>query len=216
MSLNRRSNGDCRLSRKSAADETAPEAVGQVMSGPDIADAGIRTYPGAMLETERLVLRPYILDDYADYVEMVMDPRSNFPGRQELSPEDAWHRLMRYAGHWALLGYGNFAIIEKASTQYVGETGLWDAHRGMGADFDGFDEAGWFIAPWAHGLGYGFEAALLVHRWYRARIGRHRTVCMIDPANTPSFGLASKLGYRPFHQSIYRNQPVVLFERIED
>lgn len=63
---------------------------------------------------------------------MAADPELDFPSRQPISREEAWHRLMRYAGHWALLGYGNFAVIEKSSGQYVGETGLWDAHRGMG------------------------------------------------------------------------------------
>src|SRR3546814_2786705 len=43
--------------------------------------------------------------------------------RQPLSPEDAWNRLLRYAGHWTLLGYGIFAVVEKASGRFIGEIG---------------------------------------------------------------------------------------------
>src|SRR3546814_19996070 len=61
--------------------------------------------------------------------------------RQPLSPEDAWNRLLRYAGHWTLLGYGIFAVVEKASGRFIGETGIADFHRGLGDDFDQAGEA---------------------------------------------------------------------------
>lgn len=136
---------------------------------------------------------------------MAADPELDFPSRQPISREEAWHRLTRYAGHWALLGYGNFAVIEKSSGQYVGETGLWDAHRGMGDDFDGYDEAGWFIASRVHGSGYAFEAADAAHRWYAMMVRRARTVCMIDPANDRSIRLANKLAYQPFREGVYKD-----------
>src|SRR3546814_17524593 len=59
--------------------------------------------------------------------------------RQPLSPEEAWNRLLRYAGHWTLLGYGIFAVVEKASGRFIGETGIADFHRGLGDDFDQAD-----------------------------------------------------------------------------
>src|SRR5262245_35851362 len=142
-----------------------------------------------MIETERLLLRPYRLEDYEPYLAMVSDPDLDFPSRQLITPEEAWHRLMRYVGHWTLLGYGNFAIIEKVTGEYVGETGLWDAHRGMGEDFDEYDEAGWFIARQSHGRGFAFEAAEAAHNWYEGFRGASRTVCMIDPDNQPSIRL---------------------------
>lgn len=166
-----------------------------------------------MLQTERLIVRPYRLEDYEPYVAMVSDPELDFPSRQSVSPEEAWHRVMRYAGHWALLGYGNFAVIEKCSGQYVGETGLWDAHRGMGEDFDGYDEAGWFFASGVHRRGYAFEAAHATHVWYEGIGRRSRTVCMIDSKNDPSVRLAHKLGYRPFREGVYKDHLVIMFER---
>jgi RimJ/RimL family protein N-acetyltransferase len=127
-----------------------------------------------MIETQRLILRPYELADYAPYCGMVcgVTPDS-FPSAQPISREDAWHRVMRYAGHWALLGFGLFAVIEKASGNYVGETGLADFHRGMGSDFDGSDEAAWYFVADRHRQGYAYEAAQAAHEWHAGRRGPH-------------------------------------------
>jgi len=84
----------------------------------------------------------------------------------------------------------------------------------MGEGFDGFDEAAWFIAAGCHGQGYGFEAASAAHDWYGSRTARQRTVCMIDPGNTPSINLAEKLGYKVFREGSYKDNPVIMFERL--
>lgn len=168
-----------------------------------------------MIETDNLILRRYGLEDYEPYCAMVCDPNApSFPSRQLISREEAWHRLMRYTGHWSLLGYGVFAVIEKVTGQYIGETGLADFHREMGENFDGFDEAAWYIAHTSHRRGYGFEAARAAHSWYLDRRGARRTVCMIDPDNAPSIGLATKLGYHVYREGTYRDHPVVMFERV--
>ncbi|MEW7001648.1 hypothetical protein M5585_22635 [Serratia ureilytica] len=36
---------------------------------------------------------------------------------------------MRYAGHWALLGYGNWAVRDKQSGEYLGSIGFFDGLR---------------------------------------------------------------------------------------
>jgi RimJ/RimL family protein N-acetyltransferase len=166
-----------------------------------------------VIETDRLTLRPYRPEDFAPYFAMVSDPAWDTPSGQPISREEAWRRLMSCAGYWALFGYGIFALIERATGQYVGETGLWDAHRDMGEGFDGYDEAGWSFVPRLHGRGYGFEAADAAHRWYAGTVRRSRTVCMINPANLPSVGLARKLGYREFREGLYKGRAVVMFER---
>jgi len=166
-----------------------------------------------MITTERLILRPFEKDDYEPYLAMAADPQPQVPWRQPISPEDAWHRLMRYIGHWSLFGYGNFAVLEKGSGVFLGETGLWDAHRGMGAGYDEYDETGWSITSHWHGRGVAFEAAEAAHRWYADAIGRPRTVCMTDPANERSIRIAAKLGYVPFREGVYKGKAVRMFER---
>jgi RimJ/RimL family protein N-acetyltransferase len=166
-----------------------------------------------MIETERLLLRPYELGDFGPYLEMLDDPNMDFPGRIPVTYEDAWHRLQRYVGHWHLLGYGNFAVVDKTTMKYVGETGIWKSNRGLGSDFDNDDEAGWFISGSNQRRGFAFEAALAAHEWYRLKFQRLRTVCMISPDNVTSISLAQKLGYRSFRQGEYKGTAVIFFER---
>lgn len=170
-----------------------------------------------MIETDRLTLRPYTLADYEPHWAMTSDPAVfRFLGGQALSREDTWHRVMRYAGHWSLLGYGIFAVVEKATGEYLGQTGLADFHRGLGDDFDGADEAAWAFTARSHGRGYGWEATTAAHQWYDGHRGPRRTVCMVDPENAASIGLAKKLGYRAFGERTYKEDAVVVFERQPD
>ncbi|PXA91698.1 GNAT family N-acetyltransferase [Nostoc sp. 3335mG] len=166
-----------------------------------------------MITTERFSLRPFEPKDYEAYLSMLANPEPKVPWRQVMSPEDAWHRLVRHAGHWALFGYGVFAIFEREHGLFLGETGLWTARRGMGAIYDACDETGWAVVPSWHGRSVAFEAADAVHKWYDAKVGRRRTVCMIDPANHRSIQIARKLGYAAYDDGIYKGKPVSLFER---
>lgn len=168
-----------------------------------------------MIETDRLALRPYALTDFAPYHAMTSDPGvTRFIGGEPLSAEDAWNRLLRYAGHWSLLGYGLFAVFDKGSGRYLGETGLADFRRGLGDGMDGVDEAAWVFTSDAQGHGYGPEAALAAHRWYERARGARRTVCIIHPDNLASMKLAGKLGYRRFGDCMFKGEPAVLLERV--
>lgn len=168
-----------------------------------------------MIETQRLILRPYTLNDFEPYCAMMPDPDVvHFIGWAPLSQEGAWNRVLRYSGHWSLLGYGLFAVIEKETGRFVGETGLADFHRGLGEGLDGVDEAAWVFASYIHGRGYGFEAAAAAHRWYDTEYGRPRTVCLIHPLNIASRRLAEGLGYKAFGECAYRDNPAIMLERV--
>jgi RimJ/RimL family protein N-acetyltransferase len=165
-----------------------------------------------VIATDRLVLRQFEERDYEPYLAMLTDPAVAW--RPPMSPEEVWHRLVRHVGHWAMFGYGNLAIVERNSGLFVGETGLWRARRDMGPDFDASDEAGWSLVTQWQRRGIAFEAAGAVHGWFDARFGPRRTVCMTDPANERSIRLARRLGYSPFRDGVYKDRPVLLFERM--
>jgi RimJ/RimL family protein N-acetyltransferase len=93
-----------------------------------------------------------------------------------------------------------------------GQVGFFFAKRDLGADFDDFPEAGWVLAPEAHGQGYGIEAVLAAHDWFD-RVVTGRLVCMIDPRNTRSILIAEKLGYRHMRDDTCAGDPVKLYER---
>lgn len=164
-----------------------------------------------LIETNGLTLRPYVLTDYQPYMAMRSDPAVvRFLGGRPFSPEDTWHRVLRYAGHWSFLGHGIFAVIEKDSGDYIGETGIADFRRGLGDGFDGFGEASWAFTSRVHGLGFAFEAA---HKWYIDSMRQRRTVCLVDPDNISSLRMAKRLGYTAFGERTYKNRPMTVLER---
>jgi len=168
-----------------------------------------------MIETERLILRPHVLADFEAVHELSSDAEAmRYIGSGEpVTPNDSWTKLLRNAGHWSLLGYGLFAVFERATTAYVGDTGLADFHRGLGPDFDPYPEAAWVFAPAFQGKGYAFEAAEAAHRWLSKARAPERTVCIIDRENEPSIRLAEKLGYRRYDEAQYKGKTVIKFDR---
>ncbi|WP_242098141.1 GNAT family N-acetyltransferase [Sphingomonas sp. CROZ-RG-20F-R02-07] len=168
-----------------------------------------------MIQTARLILRPYNISDFDDYLNMVSDPMvAQFLGGQPMRAEDAWNRLLRYAGHWATFNFGMFAVVEQATNRFLGQTGIADFHRGLGSDFDGVGEAAWVFTSKSQGRGYAYEAGMAALKWYNSSEGRQRTVCLIAPDNRASLILAEKLGYIPFGNVVYRGGPFVTLERI--
>ncbi len=113
-----------------------------------------------MLDTPRLTLRPYEVEDLKSYMSITAEPEVfRFLSGKPLTEKEAWSRLLMYVGHWSAFGYGFFAVFEKSTGKYVGETGLARFRRGIGTKFDDLDEAGWIFSRQAHGRGIAYEAA---------------------------------------------------------
>jgi RimJ/RimL family protein N-acetyltransferase len=177
-------------------------------------NAGTELQPcDVRLETERLILRGYRAEDFPAYFEMSADPETfRFSDRGPMTSDEAWSRLLRHVGHWALLGYGFFAIEEKGSGRFVGEGGFCDFRRQIGPQFDGVPEGGVAISGWAKGLGYATEATRAAQAWMDDR-GTRRTVLMTHAGNAASRRVAEKLGYKPFEERTYKGYPALLHER---
>jgi RimJ/RimL family protein N-acetyltransferase len=163
------------------------------------------------VETERLTLSAHRVEDLDDLFALWRDPEVVHHIARPATREDAWARLQRYVGHWALLGYGFWQVRERATGRFVGDTGIGEFKRDMALSFDGAPEAGWVLAAWSHGKGYATEAMTAVLAW--AAAAHPRTVCIIAPDNAPSLRVAAKLGYRELGRDTYHDKPVIAFER---
>jgi RimJ/RimL family protein N-acetyltransferase len=166
-----------------------------------------------MITTERLVLRPHTLKDLPALAAMWSDPDfvRHIIGRPA-TREETWARLLRYAGHWALKGFGYWAATTKDGV-FAGDIGFMNFERDMSPNFGETPEMGWSIAPALQGQGYAFEAGRAALAWADAHFGRARIVCMIAPENAPSLRIAGKLGFRQYAQGTYKDAPALLFER---
>jgi RimJ/RimL family protein N-acetyltransferase len=166
-----------------------------------------------VLETERLRLRRHEASDLDGSYGMWSHPDVyRFIGGRASSRDEAWARLLRYLGQWELLGFGYWLIEEKATGLFAGECGFLDGKRDLNPPFGDTPEAGWALAPHAHGKGYAREAMEAVLGWADQRWPR--TVCMIDPQNAPSLLLAGKLGYQEYARTTFKDAPITLFERL--
>src|ERR1700732_4909049 len=119
-----------------------------------------------ILETERVRMRGHRLGDFDDCAAMWADPLvTRFIGGKPLSEEEAWAKLLRYVGHWSLLGFGFWGIEEKVSGGVVGELGCAYFKRDMAPPLGDVPELGWALAAGAHGKGYATEAVRAAVAW---------------------------------------------------
>lgn len=167
-----------------------------------------------VLETERLKLRGHRISDFAASAAMWADPKVvRHIGGHASTPQQAWLRLMSYVGHWPLLGFGYWAIEEKATGEFVGELGFADFKREMEPSIKGMPEAGWVLRSHAHGKGYGTEALSAIFAWGDKQLPSKRIVCLIEPGNVSSLRLAKKYGFKEVQPTKFNGVPIILFER---
>ncbi|WP_076863704.1 GNAT family N-acetyltransferase [Bradyrhizobium mercantei] len=147
---------------------------------------------GPVIETARLILRPWRASDIAENTRMLSDPetaRFITPDHQPITSElKGWRNAAVISGHWALYGFGMFAVEEKSSTRYIGRVGPY-----CPPEWPGF-EVGWGIARECRGKGYAVEAARAAIDWVFATFTLDRIIHCIDPANVASQAVARRLG----------------------
>ena len=171
--------------------------------------------PAPQIHTDRLLFRGHRLEDFEDCAALWGDPEvTRYIGGRPFTREEVWTRLLRYVGHWSLMGFGFWAITEKSSGRFVGEVGFAEFKRDIQPSIEGYPEGGWVLAKWAHGQGLATEAVRAATAWADAHLGSQRTVCMIIPENAASLRVASKCGYSEFARTSYKNQSITLLERI--
>lgn len=140
------------------------------------------------LRSARLTLRAFRADDFPAYAAMLGDPAvARFLGTgQPRAPAESWEAMARALGHWALRGYGLFALEHEGNL--VGHAGVlkpppWPQ-----------PELAYAIAPTAQRKGFAVEAATAVRAWASATLGLRDLVSYIRPTNAASIAVARKLG----------------------
>ncbi len=169
-----------------------------------------------MLQSSRLLLRGHTLEDFDAYAAMWADPAvtRHIADGAPKSTEEAWTSFLRIAGHWQMLGYGSWAVVEKASGRVLGATGFGERRRDRGAALDGVPELGWTFASSAAGRGYATEAVNAVLTWGRAHLGTARVIAVIAPENIASIRVAQKCGFKEFQRALSAGRPRVFLDRV--
>lgn len=128
--------------------------------------------------------------------------------------EQSFARLLRYAGHWSLLGYGYWVIEDRDSGEFAGECGFADYHRDIEPPLDDMPEMGWMVAPRWQGKGYATEAIAACLAWGTGHFAAGTAFsCIITPDNFASIRVAEKCGFQLREQTTYLGDAVGLYTR---
>ncbi|HWC64260.1 MAG TPA: GNAT family protein [Rhizomicrobium sp.] len=166
------------------------------------------------LETERLILREYRLEDFPAHTAIWDDPRTTrFFSSYASGEEERWLRFLRNFGLWQLLGYGWWGLEDKNSHRYVGSVGFFQAKRPLAVSCRDLPEAGWVIAPDFHGRGLVREALTAALDWADKHIAAPESWCMINVQNAISRRVAEWAGYREIATTDYKGAPVWILTR---
>ena len=147
------------------------------------------TTPDTRLETQRLLLRQWRIEDFERYAQMFAAPDTHHIGGP-LTRSDAWRRFLQMPGAWALQGFAMFALEDKASGRFVGQCGPWQPDGWPGT------EVGYALHADARGRGYATEACIAAIGWSFEVLGWSEVIHSIAPANTASQRVAERLGAR--------------------
>lgn len=159
------------------------------------------------LETKRLILRPFTIDDWEPYAEMYADESFvRYLGGKPLSKEEAWENIALILGHWHLLGYGIWALEHKATGQLVGRAGLLNLPGWPDV------EICWALSPHSWGNGYATEAAQAAIDWGFANADLRRLISLIHPENKASEAVALRLGEEFKEQITFEGKTTNVYE----
>ena len=151
------------------------------------------------LRTERLRMRAPRYEDYERWAAGMASPEvgAGLGKPAGMTPHEAWLDLSVVTAHWALRGFGHWALETLESGELVGRAGLY-----YPPDWPGL-EVGWTVWPEHWGEGYAPEAGRAACAWAHELLGAGHIVSLIEPNNDRSIRVAEKLGetYEGVHRA---------------
>ncbi|RVT45802.1 N-acetyltransferase [Rheinheimera sediminis] len=145
-----------------------------------------------ILETPRLILRSFTLDDVDAMYQLMTVPQviryvGNKPAQ---SKQDVLDYLQQHPlRDYQVYGYGRFACVWKATGQVIGFSGIKYLEEIQET------ELGYRFLPEFWGQGLATEAGSAVIQFAQA-LGLSRLVAVIHPDNSGSKQVVTKLGFR--------------------
>lgn len=158
------------------------------------------------LETDRLLLRQWRESDFEPYAEICADAEvMRYLGGKAFSRLEAWRHMAFIIGHWQLLGYGHFAVEEKATGKFVGRLGFLNP-----AGWPAF-EIGWTLGRDSWGKGYATEGARRALEYAFDELDKSHVISLIHPENEASKRVARRLGEKEEGETEVMGIPVIIF-----
>ena len=165
-----------------------------------------------ILETERLLLREYMPEDYDAVYAMVSDPETMryYPKPYDAAGARRWidWSLQNYREH----GFGWWAVILKETGECIGDCGL----TMQPIDGENLPEIGYHLRKEFWRKGYGKEAALAVRDWVFTHTDLGCVYSYMVQSNVGSWATAEAMGMqrlREYTDAIYGEMYVYAITR---
>ncbi len=157
-----------------------------------------------ILETDRLLLREFVMDDAAAYFRMISDPDvTRYTGDDCKSMEEARARLEeRVLRDYRERGFGRLAAVDRQTRDVIGFAGL------RYLDDAGEVDLGYrfFKEHWGKGLATEASRPILDHGFGTLHLTR--IIGIADVANAASIRVLGKLGFRFEKYTTFREHEV--------
>jgi RimJ/RimL family protein N-acetyltransferase len=162
-----------------------------------------------VIQTERLLLRPFYASDLDSFARMNADAQVvAFLGNgRPVDRNESWRILAWLLGHWQLRGYGSWAVEEKGTKSFVGRVGLFHPEGWPGI------EISYVLARSFWGKGYATEGgrAAMTYAFHEFKIPR--LISLIHPDNRASVSVAEKLGETFEREMDFNGRTILVYGR---
>jgi ribosomal-protein-alanine N-acetyltransferase len=145
-----------------------------------------------MLETERLLIRRFTLEDLDKLVELRSDEEviKYLGGKDNHTPQAIARRLEFYIACYEKFGFGMCAMIWKETAEMIGWSGLQPLEE------TGEIEVGYGMIKEFWGKEIGFECASAWLKYGFEQAGLERIVAVASPENKASWRIMEKCGMK--------------------
>ena len=160
-----------------------------------------------VLTTRRLLIREFADRDLDPYAAMLGDPETMRYYPRPYTREEARGFVERNAARYLANGFGVWVLEDRDSGVFVGDCGL------AVSLVEGIVEVEimWHVVRERWRQGIASEAAIAVRDYAFSALGLLRLIALVRPVNTPSRGVAEKLGMEIEREAIYADLPHLIY-----
>lgn len=170
----------------------------------------LKTYTIPMIETPRLIIRPFQVHDGEAFAILMADPevmRYSISGPLTDRAKVDHYFQKRIIDHYAERGYGLYAVFEREKDQFIGYVGLIDQN----IEGENKVELGYRLFPQFWGQGLASEACRAVTNYAFTTLGLKELISIIDPHNARSLNVAKALGMQLWKSTSFHQIPVQIY-----
>ncbi|MDQ8936872.1 GNAT family N-acetyltransferase [Acinetobacter rudis] len=144
------------------------------------------------IETSRLILRQWRVQDHQPFIEMGLDPQVMRYFPNNLNETQSLKFIATVTSIIQQQGWGFWAVELKATGQFIGFVGLH--HQPSQFEFSPCVEIGWRLARAFWQQGYATEAAQAALKYAFETLQLEKVVAFTAKLNSPSEAVMQKIG----------------------